>query len=109
MDVEGYDNIPVTSILEPLAVRILIAVAREVGQPGCWVTYCPAFWFSETPSVRRRKRWSRMVRFLGDKGFLARQVDPKRDRVRQIAITQLGWQWVVDNCGPGAFLPLEDM
>lgn len=101
------DKIPVTRRLNRLSGRMLIAVARMAGQPGSFVTYRPAIWFDETPTVCRRARWSRTMRRLEKRDLVTRQVDRSRDRVRKVAVTETGWQWVIENCGPGALLTLE--
>ena len=101
------DKIPVTPRLDRLSGRMLIAVARMAGHPDSFVTYRPAIWFDETPTVCRRTRWSRTMRRLERWGLVIRQVDHSRNRVRKVAVTEIGWQWVIENCGPGAVLPLE--
>ncbi len=88
---------------------MLIAVARVAGQPGVFITYRPAIWLDETPTVCRRSRWSRTMRRLERCDFVIRQVDRSRNRVRKVAVTGTGWQWVIDNCGLGAVLPLESL
>ena len=103
------DKIPVTLRLNRLSGRMLITVARVAGQPGTFITYRPAMWFDENPTVCRRTRWSRATRRLERRGLVIRQVDRSRDRVRKVAVTETGWQWVIENCGPGAVLPLESL
>ena len=103
------DKNPVTRRLNRLAGRLLIAMAREAGQVGSFIVYRPAYWFAESPTVCRRTRWSRMTRRLERCGLVQRQVDCSRDRVRKVAVTQTGWRWVIENCGPGAVLPLESL
>jgi len=103
------DKIPVTPRLDRSSGRMLIAVARVAGQPESFVTYRPAIWFEESPTVCRRTRWSRTLRRLERCGLVIRQVDRSRNRVRKVAVTEMGWQWVIENCGPGAVLPLESL
>ena len=100
------DKIPVTTRLNMSSGRMLIAVARVAGQSESFVTYRPAIWFDENPTVCRRTRWSRTMRRLERCGLVIRQVDRSRNRVRKVAVTEPGWQWVIENCGPGAVLPL---
>ena len=103
------DKIPVTPRLDRLSGRMLIAVARVAGQTGSFITYRPAIWFDENPTVCRRARWSRTLRRLEGCGLVIRQVDRSRNRVRKVAVTETGWKWVIENCGPGAVLPLESL
>ena len=101
------DKIPVTAPLDRLSGRMLITVARVAGQPESFISYRPAIWFDENPTVCRRTRWSRTMRRLERLGLVIRQVDRSRNRVRKVSVTETGWQWVIENCGPGAVLPLE--
>lgn len=103
------DDNPVTPRLTPLAGRMLIAIARQAGQPGTLIAYRPATWFAESPTVCRRTRWSRTTRRLERYGLVCRDVDRSRDRVRNVSVTESGWRWIVENCGLGAVLALESL
>jgi hypothetical protein len=39
---------------------------------------------------------------LAGAGLIRRLTEPKRDRVRQVAITAAGMDWISEHCGSGA-------
>ena len=102
MDYVANPVTPPPGALPPIAVQMLIAVARCAGQPGTRIPYAPAEWFGKVPTVRNRARWSRWTHRLALHGLLQRHVDFGRDRVRRVSLTPLGWNWVISQCGPGA-------
>ncbi len=98
-----------TPMNRPVAFRMLTVVAGLASQPDVFIPYVPSNWFREKPTPRRRARWSRTLRSLAGAGMLQRQTDDRRDRVRRVAVTPSGWNWILENSGAGAFLSLEDL
>lgn len=98
-----------TPMNHPVAFRMLTAIAGLARQPDVFIPYVPSNWFRQQPTPRRRARWSRTLRSLAGAGMLQRQTDDSRDRVRRVAVTPSGWNWILENSGAGAFLSLEDL
>lgn len=106
----GSVNDSVTGIRQDwpsFAVRILLAVCRRAGGPNVPVRYAPADWLAKSPTLARRKRWSRWTRRLAEAGLLERLTEPSRDRVTAVRVTEAGWRWVREQFGPGALVELE--
>lgn len=97
-----------TSAIEwpPVALRLLLAIARRTpdGRP---TRYEPTAWFRQRPTSRNRSRWSRWTRRLASAGLVRRLTEPNRDRVRQVAITKRGLDWIHEHCGSGAIYDLN--
>lgn len=85
----------------PVALKLLLAIARRTpdGRP---TRYEPAAWFRQRPISRNRSRWSRWTRRLANAGLIRRLTEANRDRVRQVAITKRGLDWIHEHCGSGA-------
>ena len=94
---------------EPLAYLILTSVARTAKGPNRPVPYAPATWLDVPPNDRNRARWSRLVRRMETLSLIRRHVDDSRDRVRKVSITPEGWNWIIETCGAGAFLNLDEL
>ncbi|MFV0443620.1 MAG: hypothetical protein ACK5Q5_08615 [Planctomycetaceae bacterium] len=82
-------------------MKLLLAITRRTAD--CRPThYEPAAWFRQRPTSRNRSRWSRWTRRLASAGLVRRLTEPNRDRVRDVAITKRGLDWIHEHCGSGA-------
>lgn len=90
----------------PIPVQLLLAIAKRAAE-GEQIEYVPACWFRLPPTPRNRSRWSRWSRRLARAGLIRRLTELNRDRVRRVAVTPAGLEWIEANCGPGALLDLN--
>lgn len=98
-----FENLP------PVAMQLLIAIARNAGQSGRFIPYRPTSWLAQKPTCRNRSRWSRWTRRMTVRGLLWRSVETGRDRVCSVAVTPDGWNWLVEQCGEGALVDLPEL
>lgn len=89
-----------------MAIRLLIAVAvrSSLGAP---IRYEPAVWFRQKATSRNRSRWSRWTRRLAYAGLVQRITEPRRNRVREVAVTESGLAWIEKHLGNGAISHLD--
>ncbi len=90
----------------PIAVQLLLAIAERTRDCKP-ISYAPASWLQLPPSPKNRSRWSRWTRRLANAGLVQRLTEPNRDRVRRVAITPAGLEWIERMCGPGALWELS--
>lgn len=89
-----------------MAIRLLIAVAVR-STPGTPIRYEPAVWFRQKATSRNRSRWSRWTRRLASAGRVKRITEARRNRVRQVAVTESGLAWINEHLGGGAISNLD--
>lgn len=89
-----------------MAIRLLIAVAGR-STPGSPIRYEPAAWFRVTATSRNRSRWSRWTRRLANAGLVQRITETRRNRVRQVSVTESGFAWIDEHLGGGAISHLD--
>lgn len=91
------------------AFPLLRAIARTAKGQDHAIPYAPAIWLDSVPNDRLRARWSRLMRRMESLNLVRRHVDDSRDRVRTVSITPEGWNWIIENCGAGSILTLEEL